>query len=119
MPKLAIKPTTEPSIKYDSSLIEIPIKKKGVSMKIFIHSSLLRITPIPTKLKQRTDQLMFLRCLLCLRDYLSKVEFCCSLEEMEFVTGTVARRLCKVLNKTNFEQQIALVALGLSQILSI
>lgn len=62
---------------------------------------------------------MFVKCLIYLRDYLSKVGYRCTLEEMQLVTTTVVRRLWKVLDDDNFDQQIAPIAFSLGKVLSI
>ena len=118
MTSLTIKPTTQPIIKYNFGLIEIPIKRGNVTSKIIIYSSLLELKSSSSNTKQSPDNgFMFVKCLIYLRNYLNKVGYKCTLAEMEYVTTSIARRLWKVLDKNKFEQQIAPIVFGLSKVL--
>ncbi|KAF0249545.1 MAG: hypothetical protein FD167_1052 [bacterium] len=49
---------------------------------------------------------MFVKCVLYIRNYLTKVEYKCSLVEMEFITATIAKNIWRTVDEDKFDERM-------------
>ena len=116
--KNIIKLSQSLSKNSNKSIEQLIITRDRKTNKLCIYNSISNYkSEIAGIAKSRNNQYMFVRCLLYLRNYLDNVEYKCSVEEMEFITLLVAKKVWFAVDKESFDEQMGLVASNLAVVL--